>query len=244
MNSLNDLGKFIVGIIVLVSIYLLVSGKYEFSNEISFPFFSIVPKPTQALVVTLTPGQFVTMEIYNTVTTTPVANSSEAENWDKEGNGDVEFSDTNILIKSDDATSIFTRRNGFHDFYVELVARANKMNSGGRYSLVLRRVDSCQLYDIGFSKIDDSNLKIEISKFFCNEGRTLLNYTIVPASIYNPNRLMISVEGGNVVSFSINMNDVEVLKIQDTNDFIWRGDFGLSVENGEVEFVDVILSER
>lgn len=244
MNSLKDIGKLAVVVIVLISIVLLVSGKYQFSDEISFPFFSIIPKPTEG-INSFTPTPSVSTPIVLiTTTATPYEVLPNTENWYKEGEGVIEFADNYARIQSDDVAGIYTKNDRFHNLHVGLSVRVKRMESDGKYSLVMRRVDSCQMYNIQFSKIDDHNLKIEILKYFCETGYSLLNYTIVPVDVYDSNNISVSVEGGTVVRFSVKVNHVEALKMHDTNDFIWRGDFGIVVENSEIEFTDITLSEN
>lgn len=163
--------------------------------------------------------------------------------WSVEGSGDVISARDYVIIQAADKTNVFTRKNEYHNLIVKLIVKVKRIDINGNYSLILRRVDPCQLYNFIFSNKDNSLLKVELYKHDCDKGPVLLNQAEIPVNIYNPHKLSVGIEGGNTVNFFVAVNDVDVFKIEDPEDFIWRGGFGLGVENGEVEFLDIELNE-
>lgn len=179
-----------------------------------------------------------TVEAFATNTSIPING-----NWVVQGDGKVVAAKDYVLIYAADKTSAHTRDTDFHNIYLVMDVDVVRLDDQGSYSLLLRRADPCQLYDVRFSNINEKRIQIELRKYFCEDGYALLNRVEVAVNAYEPYRLSASIVGGEVVYFSISINDVEELKVQDTNDFIWRGDFGVSVENGEVQFLDIKMHE-
>ena len=87
-------------------------------------------------------------------------------------------------------------------------------------------------------------MRIEFFKYFCNEGYTHLNYADTLFDVYQPHLTTISISGGSEVYFLVEVDGAEALRVRDDDGFIWRGNFGLSVSNGEVEFADIALNEK
>lgn len=189
----------------------------------------------------LTPAETTEIETLEAfATNTPVLVD---ESWVVQGEGKVTAAKDYVLIYTTDKTSAHTKDTDFHNIYLEMNVDVVRLDNQGSYSLLLRRADPCQLYDVRFSNINEKTIQIELRKYFCSDGYKVLNRVEVAVNSYEPYKLSTSIVGGEVVSFSISINGVEELKVQDTNDFIWRGDFGVSVENGEVQFLDINVHE-
>lgn len=246
MKSPKNIGDFLAVVSILIGIVLVIFFNWKVETD-QFPLIVVAPTKTKdansevretqtSTVASLaTPGL---TGISPTATGFPVDGS-----WVVQGDGKVVVAKDYVLIYATDKTSAHTRDTDFHNIYLEMDVDVVRLDDQGSYSLLLRRADPCQLYDVRFSNIDEKNIEIELRKYFCSDGYKVLNRVRVAVNAYEPYKLSASIVGGEVVYFSISINDVEQLKVQDTNDFIWRGDFGVSVENGEVNFLDIKVHE-
>lgn len=246
MKFLKYVGEFlaavsILGILVGVILYVFFDWRFEPEYPIKLVPSTKAPEvqETETALVLVSPGLTdMSPVISPTDTVIPIDG-----NWVVQGNGKVVAAKDYVLVYTTGNTSIHTKDNDFHNIYLEMNIDVVRLDAQGSYSLLLRRADPCQLYNVRFSNIDEKNIEIELRKYFCSDGYKVLNRVQVAINAFEPYKLSASIVGGEVVYFSISINDVEQLKVQDTNDFIWRGDFGVSVENGEVNFLDIKVQE-
>lgn len=252
MKLLKNIGELLAVssiIVFLIGVILIVFFHWTFDKE--WPPKLVPPEAKEPIsnvqemetltAYPLTPAEATeikTLEAFATNTAVSIEG-----NWVVQGDGKVAAAKDYVLIYATDKTSAHTRDTNFHNIYLEMNVDVVQLDNQGSYSLLLRRADPCQLYDVRFSNINEKKIQIELRKYFCVDGYALLNRVEVAVNAYEPYKLSTSIVGGEVVYFSISINGVEELKVQDTNDFIWRGDFGVSVENGEVQFLDINVHE-
>lgn len=245
MKSPKNIGDFLVVISILTGIVLIIFFKWKVEPE--YPIKLVPPTKTKEANSEVIETQTSIVSPLATTSLTVVSPTTTDfpvdESWVVQGEGKVTAAKDYVLIYTTDKTSAHTRDTDFHNIYLEMNVDVVRLDDQGSYSLLLRRADPCQLYDVRFSNINEKTIQIELRKYFCSDGYKVLNRVEVAVNAYEPYKLSASIAGGEVVYFSISINGAEELKVQDTNDFIWRGDFGVSVENGEVQFLDITVHE-
>lgn len=246
MKPPKNIGDFLAVLSILIGIVLVIFFNWKVETD-QFPLVVVAPTKTKDVNLEARETQTSTVFPLDTPGVTGISPTTTGfpvdESWVVQGDGKVAAAKDYVLIYATDKTSAHTRDTDFHNIYLEMNVDVVRLDDYGSYSLLLRRADPCQLYDVRFSNINEKTIQIELRKYFCSDGYKVLNRVEVAVNAYEPYKLSTSIVGGEVVYFSISINGVEELKVQDTNDFIWRGDFGVSVENGEVQFLDINVHE-
>lgn len=242
---LKNIGK-LLGLVFLVvlAVFILKLIGFDIVQVIVGPFVLERNTPTPSAIIqrTITPTNTL---IESTSVPGHQAPYPICVEYLVRGNGEVEACNDFIRIKAEDETTVYKHDVPFQNLYVDLNVDILNLDVGGIYSVVLRQANDCRGYKFKFLKVNDFNLKIELYKHICNSPSELLNQSgSVSITPNQPHKLSVSIEGAQEVIFSVKINNTEILKAKDTRGFIWSGNFGVSVENGEVEFTEIKLSEQ